>query len=72
MDRFGSVVVAILTGILSMAAFLIVFAATALPALSIVEDDNAWVTWSVLVLCAFAGWVAARGVQRLIRRTWLR
>jgi|GEM_PF-6665909 len=71
MGRFGVVVAAVATGILSAAAFLIVFAATALPVLSIVGDDSAWVTWSVLVLCAFAGWVAARVVQRLMRRIWM-
>ncbi len=60
----------ILTGLLSAAVFIVVFAGTALPALAVVEDDNAYVTWGVLVACVVVGWAAALGVNRLMRRLW--
>lgn len=59
---------AILSGLLSTAVFVVVFAVTALPALVIVRDDNAFVTWGVLVACAVAGWAAARVAGRWLRR----
>ena len=73
MGRFGIALMAILTGLLSAVVFLIVFAVTALAALAIVEDDNAYVTWGVLIVCAFLGWLASRSTSRwLLRRFWNR
>ncbi len=69
MGRFSTALAAILIGLLSAVVFLIVFAVTALPALAVVEDDNAYVTWGVLILCAFLGWLASRFTSRwLLRR----
>ncbi|HYI15158.1 MAG TPA: hypothetical protein VEX37_07185 [Thermomicrobiales bacterium] len=70
MGRFGTALTAILIGLLSAVVFVVVFAVTALPALAVVEDDNAYVTWGVLITCAFFGWLASRFTSRwLLRRS---
>ena len=68
MGRFAAALAAILIGLLSAAVFVVVFAVTALPALAIVEDDNAYVTWGVLIACAFLGWLASRATSRWMLR----
>ena len=70
MERFGTALVAIVAGLLSAAVFVIVFAITALPALLIVEDDNAFITWGVLIACVLIGLVASRWVNRWMRGLW--
>ncbi len=73
MGRFGTALAALLTGLLSAVVFVVIFAVTALPALAIVEDDNAYVTWGVLIVCAFLGWLASRATSRwMLRRIWTR
>lgn len=57
-----------LAGLVSFVVFIAVFAVTALPAIIIVEDDNAFVTYGVLGGCAFVGWIAARYTHRWIMR----
>lgn len=70
MERLGTALASILTGMLGAVTFLIVLAATSLPALSIVEDDNAYVTWGVLIGCVVVALIAARLVNRWVRRLW--
>ena len=71
MSRFSTAVAAILIGLLSAIVFVVVFAITALPALAIVEDDNAYVTWGVLIVCAFLGWLASRFTSRWLLRRFM-
>lgn len=59
-----------LAGVLSAVVFIVVFVMTALPALAIVEDDNAYVTWGALIVCVAIGIVAANVVNRWLRRRW--
>ena len=72
MGRFGTMLAMILTGFVSAVVFIVVFAATALPALIIVEDDNAYVTWGALIACVAIGIVAANVVNRWLRQRWSR
>ena len=68
MGSFGRLLAMVLTGFVSAVVFIVVFAVTALPALTIVEDDNAFVTWGALIVCVVIGIVAANVVNRWLRR----
>jgi hypothetical protein len=70
MRRFRQLLTSIIIGLLSFGVFLTVFAATVLPALAIVEDDSAYVTWFVLATCLILGWAAAHFTDRWCRRHW--
>jgi predicted cation transporter len=72
MGRFGRFLAMILTGFVSAVVFIVVFAVTALPALTIVEDDNAYITWSALIACVAIGIGAAHVVNRWLRQRWSR
>jgi hypothetical protein len=69
---FGRLLAMVLTGFVSAIVFVVVFAVTALPALAIVEDDNAYVTWGALIVCVVIGIVAANVLNRWLRRRWSR